>query len=75
MSPVIIYILVVTQLVRIRVNLIGIWKMDSFLMLKSIQTVMMEIIFQQVKVLKGLWTLDPLKVFPVLMHQLRLCLS
>ena len=46
--------MLVTPLVRIRVNLIWIWKMTSFLMMKSIQTLMMESIFQQMKVLKGL---------------------
>ena len=35
-------------------NLIWIWKMTLFLMMKSFQTLMMEIIFWQMKVLKEL---------------------
>ena len=40
------------------------------MMMMSFQIVMIELIFQQRKVLKGLW-MYPLKVFPVLMYQLR----
>ena len=59
--------------ISIRVNLIVIWKMMSFLYLKrlkSFQRVMMENIFWQKKVLSGLW-MHPLKVFPVLLYHIR----
>ena len=40
------------------------------MIMMSIQIVIIEFIFQQMKVLKGL-LMHPLKVFPVLMYQLR----